>query len=164
MKNRATCLKDVAASLYSFTRWLRNSKNHSRLVDGISERLDAHLSIKPEEKPAGSREQSLSVVKAIYGDFGATLFWRKCKKIRQLVKTQLLLSFERLCDVIDLQASTTEVACWNKVSQGSYEHEVLKMPIGEVIGSTRDDCLERVRTPILHVLTNRAWVDAALAK
>ena len=66
--------------------------------------------------------------------------------------------------MIDLQASTTEVACWNKVSQGSYEHEVLKMPIGEVIGSTRDDCLERVRTPILHVLTNRAWVDAALAR
>ena len=84
VKNRATCLKDVAASLYSFTRWLRNSKNHSRLVDGISERLDVHLSIKPEERPAGSREQSLSVVKAIYGDFAPSSFGESARRFASL--------------------------------------------------------------------------------
>ena len=164
VKNRATSLKEVAAALCSYTRWLRNSRHHSLLVEGIKQRLDSHLSIKQEERPASHREQSLAVVKAIYGDFGASFFWRTCKKTGQLAKTQLLLSLERLSDVMDLQGAATEVVCWNLVSHGSYEHEVLKMPIGEVIGRTREDCLQRVCTPVLQLLTNRAWVDASLAR
>lgn len=164
VKNRATSLKEVASALYSYTRWLRASRNHALLVDAIRSRISSLVEVKDEQRPAGAREESLNAVMLIYGDFAASHFWRRDKRSGKLVKSQLLVSLEALCDVVDLQATSTTISVWNRVSAGSHEAVDLRMPIGQVICDGRQDMIERVATVVLTVLTGRAWVDASLAR
>ena len=164
VKNRATDQKTIAAALFSYTRWLRGSKNNALLVDGVMARLHDHVEMRNEQRPANARNESLELIRLIYGSFSASFFWRKCKRTKTMVKSQLLLALERLCDMVDLQATSTTICFWNVVSPGSHWHEVHNKPIGSVIFQDKKECGEAVGSAVVNVIAQRAWVDAALSR
>ena len=158
VKSRAKVSRSVAAALFSFTRWVRISKNHEALAMALYKVIESRLTVRQEARPAELRQRGEALVKALYGEFESEHFWKK-NKTGEAYKTTLLTNLEDICKVHDF-GSADPFVFWNSVAEGSDDHVVSGKRIGATVTRDRKEMVNRIARPMLDFLSGNAWVAA----
>lgn len=157
VKQRCPVSKGLATSLYSFTRWLRVSRNFDDFSQAIHDLIAENMEVRQEQRPVNAFADSMRVVECLYGCQSSTFLWRANSK-GKLEKTRLLQDLESLCKVIDLSACGKSIIFFNLVGPESDEHLVEGKSVGSQITASREEAVERVAEALLSVLMGSAWV------
>ena len=134
------------------------------MIIALKARLAATLIVRDEQRPGGHKQQALELIRCIYGDLSSTWLWRTPRASGVREPSPLHKDLLALADVIDCQAVSCDNVFWNRVAHGSYEADVLGLGVGTKIYQTHEECCDRVVVVALNIMSNRAWVDAAVSR
>ena len=164
VKGRPKIMKDLGAAMYSMTRWMRISHNQELFARALKDKLSSLVVVLDQSRPANDRAESLNMIELIYGSLNSSFLWRKCHKTGQLLKSPFHRDLVDLCNVINLQGTSTTIYTWNRVARGSYEHETLGLKVGGKIFSSDAEAKDKVIAAVLNILVFRAWVTATVSR
>ena len=164
VKGRPKIMKDLSAAMYSMTRWMRISHNQELFARALKDKLSSLVVVLDQSRPANDRAESLNMIELIYGSLNSSFLWRKCHKTGQLLKSPFHRDLVDLCNVINLQGTSTTIYTWNRVARGSYEHEILGLKVGGKIFSSDAEAKDKVIAAVLNILVFRAWVTATVSR
>lgn len=164
VKQRCPTSKQMAAALYSFTRWLRIGKNYTAVTDEVHKLVDNMLEIRDEARPKEERDKAKEFIQVLYGNDMEEHFWVKHKRDGLNHKTSLLLDLESLIDIVDLGTNSNKLVWWNRVSAESTQQLQEGRPVGSRIFTDRKDMVEHVAVPIINFCLGRSWVAATLSR
>ena len=164
VKGRPKIMKDLSAAMYSMTRWMRISHNQELFARALKDKLSSLVVVLDQSRPANDRAESLNMIELIYGSLNSSFLWRKCHKTGQLLKSPFHRDLVDLCNVINLQGTSTTIYTWNRVARGSYEHETLGLKVGGKIFSSDAEAKDKVIAAVLNILVFRAWVTATVSR
>ena len=164
VKLRCPTSKQVAAALYSFTRWLRIGKNFAALTDAIYMLVDEKLEVRDAPRPKEECNRAKAFIEVLYGNDLQDFFWVTHKRDLQAHKTSLLTDLERLIAVVDLGTKSDTIVFWNMVGPESAAHLEDGVRVGSRIFTSKQNIVEHVATPIINFCLGRAWVSATISR
>ena len=158
VKTRAPMLKSLAASLCSFTSWVRYSRNTEVLRTAIKDIVSRALVVVRAPPNPEHASTSSAIVSTLYGGSSEPL-WKWNKKMRRCAPSPLKKEFDLFCQVAPCGRPGAQWTHNCFVACGSDEHR-RGMRIGAPCCESRGQSVEKVVGAISTIVIGRAWKRA----